>query len=150
MKRKRFQVVYLFCLLIALSNCSNQNKESYDLSEFSTYLKSEQAEFQRQYKAVKEQYPLVALAFEMQQASLIEVSNQESTFGGSTAITASEPITIFTGTGLVVNREAIIELQLCFDGLWRDLGRSKTYEEGLGAFDRFNRCRNRDDRVDPN
>lgn len=135
------------CLVFCLNSCKREEVPTEnvpDLSKFNSYLKTQQEVFKKQWVQLEKQYPIVALAFAMQEAVIAEYALSQK--AGDSWLT--ESVVSLTGSP-VVSREAVIRLQECFNGLWRDLGRSKTYEDGLGAFDRFNRCRNREDEVRP-
>lgn len=120
----------LCCLLLILNGCHTQNKA--DIRKFNSYLKSQQETFIKQFKQVELQYPMVAFALIMQDATIAENANPLLT----------ESVVSLTGS-TNLSLESSVRLKICLDNLFRDLGRSQTYEEGLGAFKRYRDCRGR-------
>ncbi|MHC4158138.1 MAG: hypothetical protein ACYSSO_03575 [Planctomycetota bacterium] len=134
-------VFFCCCLALWLNSCKRKEvptEKGPDLAKFNSYLKTQQETFKEEFAQVKKQYPTVALAFAMQEAAIAESMQLQKAEVGQLA----ESVVSLTGS-TVISRELVIRLQECLKDLLRDLGRSQTYEDGLGAFDRFNQCRKR-------
>ncbi len=131
-KKTIFLLAASFCcfLLLMLNGCHSEKVP--DLAKFNSYLKIQQETFKQQMKQVEKQYPMVALAFTMQEAAIAERPHHQ----------LAESVISLTGS-TVISHEPAIRYKLCLNGLFRDLARSQTYEDGLGAFNRFHQCLSR-------
>ena len=68
-------VFFCCCLALWLNSCKRKEvptEKGPDLAKFNSYLKTQQETFKEQFTQVKKQYPIVALAFAMQEAAIAE------------------------------------------------------------------------------
>lgn len=142
----KISLLVAVCLLIGVIAFSDEGKKEEIATagnlELHKIFQDKQSEFSEQMEYVKKEYPLVALAFQIQEAALTQRIEHQATehieidrYWGS--LTGQETI----------NTNAAIKWKFCLDKLKKELGRAKTYEEGQGAFDRHSNCLKGADRV---
>jgi hypothetical protein len=125
---------FIFCLLSVLNGCHSEKVP--DLTKFNYYLKTQQHTFKQQMDKVETQYPMVALAFYMQEAAI----------GEHPFHYLAESVESLTGSS-VVSKEHDIRFRLCLNDLYRGFARAQNSEDVSGAIKRFQGCLKREDEV---
>lgn len=112
----------------------SQKIKDRDLGNFRKLLTKDKEKFKQQFADVKNQYPLVALAFEIQKTTIKELVLQRS-------ITKLEISSVYEA----IFEDELIDSRIKVEGdkRWRGLitclKRSTDYESGLSCFEEFNK-----------
>ncbi|MCP4611491.1 MAG: hypothetical protein GY845_22495 [Planctomycetes bacterium] len=122
------------CLFLLINGCHSEKVP--DLAKFNSYLKTQQNTFKQQMEQVETQYPMVALAFYMQEAAI----------GEHPFDYLAESVESLTGSS-VVSKEHDIRFRLCLNGLYRGFARAQNSEDVSGTIKRFQGCLKREGEV---
>ena len=109
------------------------------LEKFRAQLTTQQKIFENQLKEVKERYPLVALAYSIQEAAIAEL------YCSIRDTRIISLLSVLTGDTALTDAAKAEEIRIseCFRQLNNCLGRSKNYQEGASCFEGFSGCRKR-------
>jgi hypothetical protein len=129
--------------IIGCSQKQPQQQNIVDMTTFETFLASQQDTFKTQFKQVQEQYPAVAFALRLQESVIMELSDAQMAKTHQLQNLAE----FLTGSDLTISERVMIEYRLCLRNLKVDLARSKNYEDGKAAFNTFNECLKKSERV---
>ena len=109
------------------------------LEKFRAQLTTQQKVFENQLKEVRERYPLVALAYSIQEAAIAELYYS---IRDTRIISLLSALTGDTMISDAAKAEGI-RISECFRQLNNCLGRSEGYQEGASCFEGFSGCRKR-------
>lgn len=112
----------------------SQKMKDRDLGNLRELLTKDKEKFKQQFADVKKQYPLVALAFEIQKATIKELILQRS-------ITELEISSVYEAIfeDELIDHRFKVEAEKRWKNLITCLKRSTDYESGVSCFEEFNK-----------
>ncbi|MEE9442719.1 MAG: hypothetical protein V3V99_08635 [candidate division Zixibacteria bacterium] len=133
----KISLLVAVCLLFGVIAFSGEGEEEATKAsgnlELQKLLMSRQAEFTKQMQEVEKQYPLVALAYKMQEAIIVQrteaIEHTELDYYRSS----------LTGQNVVITEHSI-QMKICLDKLKTGLMRAETDGDISNAFNSFGGC----------